>query len=128
VQLEKITFTVYAEPAAKSNQRRVVRIKGKKGGIRVIKSAKALAYVDTLRDYAPKPKELMLGDLAVEVKTWYASRRPDLSIELILDAMQGVLYKNDRQVKEHHAYWMGVDKDNPRSEITVWTIEIEGGS
>jgi len=126
MQLEKISFTVYAEPAAKSNQRRVIRLGGKRGGaIRVIKSAKALKYVETLKEYAPKVNDLMEGDLAVEVKTWYSSRRPDLSIELILDAMQGIIYKNDRQVKEHHAYWMGVDKENPRSEITVWTIETK---
>jgi hypothetical protein len=30
-----------------------------------------------------------------------------------------VAYANDRQVKEKHIYWMGVDKENPRCEIEV---------
>jgi hypothetical protein len=33
--------------------------------------------------------------------------------------MQGFVYKNDRQVKEKHIYWGGVDKENPRAEISV---------
>jgi hypothetical protein len=32
--------------------------------------------------------------------------------------MQDLIYVNDRQVKEKHIYW-GLDKNNPRSEITV---------
>jgi hypothetical protein len=33
--------------------------------------------------------------------------------------MQGLLFNNDRQVKEKHIYWGGVDKENPRAEISV---------
>ena len=42
---------------------------------------------------------------------------------LILDLLQGVAYENDRQVKEKHIYWMGVDKDSPRCEIIVEKIK-----
>jgi Holliday junction resolvase RusA-like endonuclease len=48
----------------------------------------------------------------------YASRRPDLDESVILDAMQGIVYKNDRQVKEKQIYW-GLDPQNPRCEILV---------
>ena len=43
----------------------------------------------------------------------------DLDESLILDLLQDVAYANDRQVKEKHIYWMGVDKENPRCEIEV---------
>ena len=49
---------------------------------------------------------------------YYASRRPDLDESLVLDLLQGVTYLNDRQVKEKHIYW-GLDKENPRCEISV---------
>jgi len=54
----------------------------------------------------------------VTIKIFYASRRPDLDPSLIYDLMQDRIYKNDRALKEQHLYW-GLDKENPRAEITV---------
>lgn len=58
------------------------------------------------------------GDLAIYVNVWYASRRPDLDIELIKDLLQGVVYLNDRQIKEQHSKHH-LDKDNPRCRIVL---------
>lgn len=57
-------------------------------------------------------------DVRLDIKIFYRTRRPDLDESLILDLLQGRVYVNDRQVKERHAYW-GLDKENPRAEITV---------
>jgi len=65
---------------------------------------------------------LISGDVRVTMHIYYASRRPDLDESLILDLLQGVAYMNDRQVKEKHIYW-GLDKERPRSEITVEKID-----
>lgn len=65
---------------------------------------------------------LMTGDLRVTMRIFYASRRPDLDESLILDLMQGLIYENDRQVKERHTYW-GLDPDRPRAEITIERME-----
>jgi Holliday junction resolvase RusA-like endonuclease len=54
----------------------------------------------------------------VTMKIYYHSRRPDLDESLILDLMQGIVYENDRQVKEKHITW-GLDKEAPRAEICV---------
>lgn len=83
-----------------------------------IKSSKALAYASAFKQQVPRC-ELLGGDVIVELTIYYASRRPDLDESLILDLLQGVTYENDRQVKEKHIYWMGVDKDNPRCEIEI---------
>ena len=61
---------------------------------------------------------LIEGDVCVYITIWYASRRPDLDESLILDLLQDVAYKNDRQVKEKHIYW-ALDPLNPRCEIRV---------
>ncbi|MCG3772253.1 MAG: hypothetical protein JW384_03460 [Nitrosomonadaceae bacterium] len=111
-------FTIYGEPASKSNSRRIVR-RGKH--IAVIKSSKALSYLDAFKIQCPKPPKMLEGDLVVTMTIYYASRRPDLDESLILDAMQGFIYLNDRQVKERHTYW-GLDKENPRAEILVESI------
>lgn len=109
-----ITFTVFGEPASKSNGRRWT-------GKFLIKSEKALNYSDIFKQQCPVLDTLMDGDLRVTMKIWYASRRPDLDASLIFDLMQDCIYKNDRAVKEQHLYW-GLDKNNPRAEITVEKI------
>lgn len=89
------------------------------GGVsRLIKSDKARAYADAFRSQATPINPLIEDDVRVTMRIFYASRRPDLDESLILDLLQGVFYVNDRQVKEKHIYW-GLDKDNPRAEITV---------
>ena len=85
-----------------------------------IKSEKALSYAKMFKQQCvTAPSQIFEADVVVTIRIWYASRRPDLDESLILDLLQDVAYKNDRQVKEKHIYWMGVDKENPRCEIDV---------
>jgi Holliday junction resolvase RusA-like endonuclease len=85
---------------------------------RLIKSQKALDYSEAFRAQCPPLAKLMDGDLRVTMRIYYATRRPDLDESLILDLMQGLIYENDRQVKERHTYW-GLDPANPRAEIII---------
>ena len=117
-QLQALSQIIFGEPASKANSRRVVRFGGMS---RLIKSAKALSYSDAFRQQCKPLATLMTGDLRVTLHIFYASRRPDLDESLILDLMQGLIYENDRQVKERHCYW-GLDPDNPRAEIIIERI------
>lgn len=117
-------LVVTGEPASKANGRRVVRI----GGVsRSIKSKKALSYAGAFLLQAKPVEPLMEGELAMTLHIYYASQRPDLDESLILDLLQGILYKNDRQVRERHVYHY-IDKLNPRAEIWVrprdWPVPI----
>lgn len=91
---------------------------------RLIKSQKALNYSEAFRAQCPQLGRLMDGDLRVTMRIYYATRRPDLDESLILDLMQGLIYENDRQVKERHTYW-GLDPANPRAEIIVDQLPTE---
>ena len=115
--MSNVTITIIGEPCSKANQRRLVT--SKLGRPMFIKSKKALDYVKSFEKQCKKLDPLLEDDVAVTIKIYYASRRPDLDESLILDCMQGLVYKNDRQVKVKHVYWGGVDKDNPRAEISV---------
>jgi Holliday junction resolvase RusA-like endonuclease len=117
-ELQSLSQIIFGEPASKANSRRVVRIGGMS---RLIKSKKALTYSDVFRQQCGKLPALMTGDLRITLHIFYASRRPDLDESLILDLMQGLIYENDRQVKERHCYW-GLDPENPRSEIIIEKI------
>jgi Holliday junction resolvase RusA-like endonuclease len=125
-ELATLSFTLYGEPASKSNQRRLVSHKGKP---RFIKSKKAINYVMAVRMQLAHrniiifPKDI---DVAVTMKIYYASRRPDLDESVILDALQNIVYVNDRQVKEKHIYW-GLDKHEPRCEIEIRSIVVGTG-
>jgi Holliday junction resolvase RusA-like endonuclease len=118
-ELQALVQIIFGEPASKANSRRVVRFGGMS---RLIKSQKALNYSDVFRQQCQPLAVLMTGDLRVTLHIYYASRRPDLDESLILDLMQGLVYENDRQVKERHAYW-GLDPENPRAEILIEKIE-----
>ena len=114
-KMQPLSLIIFGEPASKANSRRVVRY----GGVsRLIKSAKALSYSDMFKQQLAPMPELFTGDLRVTMYIYYASRRPDLDESLILDLLQGLVYENDRQVKERHIYW-GLDKEQPRAEIVV---------
>ena len=118
-ELQSISQIIYGEPASKANSRRVVRY----GGVsRLIKSVKALSYSDVFLQQCKPLNTLMTGDLKITLHIWYASRRPDLDESLILDLLQGLIYANDRQVKERHCYWH-LDPENPRTIFTVEKME-----
>jgi Holliday junction resolvase RusA-like endonuclease len=110
-----ISFTVLGEPASKANSRRLVKFGNRPA---IIKSAKALSYIAAFKLQCPQLSSPIGDDVSVWIKIWYASRRPDLDDSVILDAMQGRVLVNDRQVKERHVYW-GLDRDNPRATIVV---------
>lgn len=116
--MQVVSLKIFGEPASKANSRKMVRFGGMS---RLIKSSKALAYSEMFRRQCKPLPHLLEGDLRVTLRIWYASRRPDLDESLILDLMQGLIYVNDRQVKERHAYW-GLDPENPRAEILVESI------
>mgnify|MGYP003143707982 CR=1 FL=1 len=115
-----IQFEVLGEPASKANSRKMVTIKGRPA---LIKSKKARDYVATFEAQCPSLDEIITGDVVVEILIYYASRRPDLDESLILDCMQGKIYKNDRQVKQKIIYW-SLDRENPRSIVRVCEYNI----
>ena len=113
--LTTVDLKIYGEPASKANSRKLVTIRGRPA---FIKSKKARDYVAMFDKQCPVLQELLEGDLSVTITIFYATRRPDLDESVILDCMQDRIYRNDRQVKEKHIFW-GLDRDNPRAEITV---------
>jgi Holliday junction resolvase RusA-like endonuclease len=122
--MQALSFKIFGEPASKANSRRIVRYGGMS---RMIKSEKALGYADMFKQQVGSSSgELLEGDVSVTMTIWYASRRPDLDESLILDLLQGHAYLNDRQVKEKHIFWGGVDKEHPRTEILVEHRAVAG--
>jgi len=115
--MQTLSLKIFGEPCSKANSRKIVKFGSH---LASIKSDKARAYVESFKRQCAIPaSQQFLDDVVVTIRIWYASRRPDLDESLILDLLQDVAYKNDRQVKEKHIYWMGVDKTNPRCEIDV---------
>ena len=116
---ENEKIIILGEPASKSNSRRLVTIRGRPA---FIKSKKAIEYVKSFDKQCPTLENLLEGDLEATITIHYATRRPDLDESLILDLMQGLIYRNDRQVKSK-AIYHGLDKQNPRTIIRVSALE-----
>lgn len=64
--------------------------------------------------------ELMTGALMMTLRIFRPRKVGDSSnrIKVLEDALQGVLYKNDSQIVEHHIYRFD-DKTNPRVEVVI---------
>jgi len=120
---KEITFQIFGEVSSKANRR--IPTKGKNGKPIFIKNKKAREFQQHMEDQCPHMDEPFMDDVCVEMIVYYSSRRPDLDESIVLDGMQGKIYKNDRQVKEKHIYW-GLDRECPRAVIRV--TPLEGGS
>ena len=112
---------IEGEPASKSNSRQIVKIKNR---LVPIKSKKALNYERCFAANAPKIDPLIDGDVILFCHIFYATYRPDLDESLIMDCLEGVAYKNDRQIKAK-VILHGVDKVKPRVLVRVARIERE---
>ena len=112
------------QPPRKSNSRRVVQAGGR---TRVIKSADALAWAERAIAAIPEEAKLGLGSadrpLRVLFECFYETRRPDLSVELVLDVLEraGVI-SNDRHVYEYTAKKL-FSKDMPGVLVHVGYLE-----
>jgi len=118
----RIALWIEGQPPRKSNQRvfRLVHSKSGKGlkcqrcgnvlGLPTFtKSDQALAWTDDALKQTTGDKKLQLGSpdspVAITAYVFYKNRRPDLSIELILDALEKAeVIANDRHVYEQHAH------------------------
>ena len=118
----QIRIEIQGQPPRKSNSRRIVQNR-RTGKPMLIKSAAALSWVEAAGWQIPTDARQQVGSksqpLAISFWVRYASRQPDLSVELILDTLQeyGVI-SDDRWVYEMHAY-KEIDRDNPGVEILI---------
>jgi Holliday junction resolvase RusA-like endonuclease len=145
-----ISFTILGEAASKANSRELATI-GPKDHRKTIlrKSEKALAFErNALRQIPPAARQRLQGPVAVKLRMFYATERPDLDESLLLDVLQdrwgrkpaplirtdgpvavqprvllqAGVYCNDRQVREKHVYH-AIDAKNPRVEVEVWPVQ-----
>lgn len=109
------SVVIRGEPASKANSRRVTRAG------RFIKSQKALRYVESAKAQlcTRRAKPLLEGCLSARITIYYRTRRPDLDESLILDILQGIAYKNDRQIVEKHIFRGPEAKNSPFAYIEI---------
>jgi len=107
--------TIYGQPYSKANSRRLVTHNGRPV---FIKSKEAMRYLEDFHRQCPHLDPLFEDEVHARITIYYKSNRPDLDESLVLDAMQGRIYRNDRQVRKKTIEW-GLDKENPRAEIRI---------
>jgi crossover junction endodeoxyribonuclease RusA len=86
---------------------------------RMVMSAEGRAYKKRVAEMGGGV-ELEEGDVCLWLDFYRPRKSGDLDnrLKVVLDALQGIAYANDRQVVEIHARRYE-DKDNPRVEITI---------
>lgn len=68
-------------------------------------------------------RDLIAGDVMLEVKIYRKAKRGDIDnfLKVLFDAMQGVVYENDKQVKCISVFLLD-DPKNPRVEVMVGKV------
>lgn len=67
--------------------------------------------------------ELLTWDLSVTIELYFWDKRKrdwDNWHKLTMDALTGVVWEDDSQIKSAHIYIRGIDKENPRIEVTIY--------
>jgi len=115
---KQVKLIIFGTAYSKANGRRLVTFGGRP---RLIKSKPALKFEEDVKAQVQPMDEMLEGDLSFHADIYYPSRRQDLDPSILLDALQGLIYANDRQFKQISSCRY-LDKENPRSE--VWIKEI----
>lgn len=100
---------------------------GVKRAMKVIRrrSPEYLAYLERLRlVLAGQDVQVIEGDVRLHAVAFFPDRRWDMVgvDEVLLDALEGHCYGNDRQVKDFRLQW-ALDKRDPRIVVTVEPLE-----
>ena len=72
------------------------------------------------------PSVQLTGDLFLDIALYLPDRRrdPDNKIKSMQDSLQySRIVKNDRQIRDVRAHAAGIDKENPRTVITLGALE-----
>jgi hypothetical protein len=114
--------TILGQPRSKANTRRQLK-NPRSGKMFSAKNEDCLVYAESVKAQALacRPPRLLEGPLSFRGTLYYPDKRSDLDPSLLADALQGVVFKNDRQIK-HWDIWHGIDPDNPRAEIVIAEI------
>lgn len=123
---DALTYTVLGRPSSWERATPIAR--GRAISSKGYREAKALHASHALR-----ARQLLRwaldaqGRYAVDVQAWYPDGRHgdiDRVQSLTLDALQGVVYADDRQVKRTTAT-VGTDREAPRTVVTVRALSAE---
>ncbi len=96
------------------------------GGFRVVKSKEAQWYRKACHvSWLQAKQKPFEGAIGVSLKLYPRDKRSidlDNGMKVPFDALQGLAYRNDRQIRRICAEYCEPDKANPRLEITLEEI------
>ncbi len=99
-----------------------------RGNIRIMKSkAKALKKSYTEQAIEQYKGKTLKEEIYLEIKLYFGDRRKrdwDNYHKLSMDALEGIVYENDNQIKKALVE-VFYDKENPRIEILIKQLEGE---
>ena len=86
---------------------------------RVFTSQEAADYKNEVRTFTRC--EILTGDVVLNLTVFRPRKSGDLDnyLKIMLDAWQGVLYENDKQIVEIHAY-RDDNPEDPHVILTAW--------
>lgn len=140
--MDPVRFTLFGQPASKSNSRQLVTINER---VAFIKSKEARAFfASALKQIPTRARQRLEGPVRIALRIYYASNLPDLDEQLVLDCLQDQwskrgkatggervllqagVYRNDRQIERRYCE-KRIDANNPRVEVVVQSLAPQQG-
>jgi len=120
--LPEVEWLRFVVPGSPLSQNLVYR--RRPGGYGMFMTQEGKLWIKTIQGHAlaNRPDDWPLDEVVdLELVHYFSSRRPDSDgpVKLELDALQGILYRKDSQVRDV-IFRKRLDAVNPRLEITVW--------
>jgi Holliday junction resolvase RusA-like endonuclease len=125
-----IRLVILGQPASLKNSREIIKYRPKGAPKTVplrfasVPSKECKQYMKDVRRQVPERQPWLTGKLAIYITAYFRDERSDLDVEALYDALQGWIYKNDRQLRRKYLDH-GIDKLNPRTEVLIEPLQAE---
>ncbi len=92
--------------------------------VRLTDEARAWKEMTTLTARLQMEGATLSGAVGIEVHYFFPTRRGDLDnrFKALQDALNGVVWEDDQQIVEIHAYKHFAGKEEPHVDLKVWEI------
>jgi len=123
------TITLFGNPISTSHIYKIT-CRGKFGTMYMSKDGKKMKESYMLQAKAQYKDKLLTENLKTTVILYFGDKRKrdhDNYGKLIYDSLEGIVYENDKQIKDGRTV-LAYDKENPRAEIVIELLEQEDES
>ncbi len=92
-------------------------------GVVLTNDAKAYKHYAGVMALRQGADELLISPLAVTYRFYGSNLDADNGLKVLNDSLNGIVWKDDRQIIEMHIYVYRKEKHDPHVEVDIWELQ-----